>query len=50
MTPAAFRRLSLGFPAGFAMVSLTPDEQPFFVGAHPATFTPVKGRPPVMHG
>jgi hypothetical protein len=70
MTPAAFRRLALGFPdavesahmghpdfrvggrifatlghggAGFGMVALTPDEQAFFVGADPATFTPVKG-------
>lgn len=35
---------TIGSPdAGFAMVSLTPDEQAFFVGSAPGTFTPVKG-------
>lgn len=35
---------TLGYPdAGWAMVKLTPDEQEFFVGAHPGVFTPVKG-------
>ena len=35
---------TLGSPdAGCGMVSLTPEEQAFFVGSAPATFTPVKG-------
>ena len=35
---------TLGHPDdGFAMVALLPDEQAFFVGADPATFTPVQG-------
>ena len=29
--------------SGLGMVSLTPEEQAFFVGSDPATFTPVRG-------
>ena len=35
---------TLGYPnPSFAMVKLEPDEQKFFVGAHPEMFVPVKG-------
>ena len=35
---------TLGYPrAGFAMVSLTPDQQELFVRSEPKTFTPVPG-------
>lgn len=36
---------TLGYPrSGWAMVSLTPDQQELFVRTHPKAFVPVKGK------